>query len=297
MKFTSRLIGKAGMKIALIRKNTGADITIRQGRPEDEFSKVVVVGTARSVAAAEAAIWETLGMEAGSNIKEFEIPAEFVSAIIGPGGSYIKQMREQAGGVQIGVRIPDPPETGVHKVMIGPAVPEKLEFAAKLVSDRIAAYRQECLATLSAPGSSKLKAIPCKFNMAGTCKKGELCPFSHDDLADWPMDPDNRADSLARLNASGAGHLRSIPCKFFAEGKCRKGETCSFSHAKAEDWPELAEGSNPGATSWQSGSNKGVAGWATGSNTGTSDWQAGSNAGASDWSARSNSGAPGWQLS
>merc|ERR1712167_514465 len=93
-------------------------------------------------------------------------------------------MRKVCGGIQIGVKVPDTPTSGPHKVIIGPAQKDQLELANSLVCERITAYRMECLNMLNAPGAKKMKEIPCKFNVAGQCKKGDLCPFSHEKAPD-----------------------------------------------------------------------------------------------------------------
>lgn len=245
-RFTSRLIGKSGSKIAMIRQESKADITIRQGRPDEEYSKVVVVGTPQSVKVAEGLVWDVLGMEPGANIKEFDIPAEFVSAIIGPGGSNIQHMRKAAGGIQIGVKVPDAGSNEQHKVIIGPAQKHQLEIATNLVMERITAYRSECLTMLNAPGAKKMKEVPCKFNIAGQCKKGDLCPFSHEKSID-------EFSGLAGSNQNPA-KWKTVPCKFFEMGKCKKGDGCPFIHPKPGEWPEGSQPESNQSDSKQSGS-------------------------------------------
>lgn len=178
-KFTSRLIGKAGSKIASIRQASGADITVRYATPDNEFSKVVIVGPPSKVAKAEEMIWETLGIEPGADVKEFEIPAEHVSAIIGPAGSNIAQMRAASGGIKIGVKIPDPPGSAPHKVWIGPALPEQIDIAVQLIQEKIKQNEGDLASRTNAPGANRLGQVPCKFFAQGSCKKGSLCPFSH----------------------------------------------------------------------------------------------------------------------
>eukprot|EP00928_Gymnodinium_smaydae_P080273 TRINITY_DN64000_c0_g1_i1.p1 TRINITY_DN64000_c0_g1~~TRINITY_DN64000_c0_g1_i1.p1 ORF type:complete len:505 (-),score=65.39 TRINITY_DN64000_c0_g1_i1:19-1458(-) len=92
----------------------------------------------------------------------------------------------------------------------------------------------------------------CKFFDQGCCSKGDACPFLHDSHDPFPetvtvVIPSDPAE-LDRLlletlsaaqdeqpvpasvaappHASGNG----VPCRFFAEGRCRKGLACPFSH-------------------------------------------------------------------
>lgn len=64
-------------------------------------------------------------------------------------------MRKAAGGIQFGVKVPDPPGSAPHKVIIGPAQKDQLELATQLVCEKITGYRMECLAMLNAPGAKK----------------------------------------------------------------------------------------------------------------------------------------------
>jgi len=178
-KYISRLIGKAGYRISEIRQASKADISIRQGTPEQGVCRVVIVATPEKVQAAEAMIWQAIGIEPGSDIRELVVPPEHVSAIIGPGGSNIAYFRKASGGIQIGVRIPEDPSTTPHKVVIGPAKPEQLDIAVRLICDKITENQSEMMARLSIPESARLREVPCTFHLAGKCRKGALCPFSH----------------------------------------------------------------------------------------------------------------------
>lgn len=82
-------------------------------------------------------------------------------------------------------------------------------------------------------GDGSRKKILCKFWQEGKCSKGPGCTFAHGDHElGKPIDAE-----LARLFASRRSDLCGLvgsnkltPCKYWQEGKCAKGETCTFQH-------------------------------------------------------------------
>ncbi len=54
----------------------------------------------------------------------------------------------------------------------------------------------------------------CPFLLKGSCKKGELCDFSHD-ISKKEVKMDDK---------------KNKPCPFLKNGGCKKGNDCNFSH-------------------------------------------------------------------
>mmetsp|Transcript_20775 Transcript_20775/g.48574 ORF Transcript_20775/g.48574 Transcript_20775/m.48574 type:complete len:359 (-) Transcript_20775:108-1184(-) len=78
------------------------------------------------------------------------------------------------------------------------------------------------------------KKIMCKFWQDGKCSKGPGCTFAHGEQEiGQPINTE-----MARLFASRRSDLssciKSTPCKFWQEGKCTKGDACTFSHGSPD---------------------------------------------------------------
>jgi len=62
--------------------------------------------------------------------------------------------------------------------------------------------------------------VLCRYYMAGTCRAGQDCTYSHD------------------RSISNRG---TLPCRFFRSGTCANGNNCRFSHGPVTDPPQLLE--------------------------------------------------------
>jgi uncharacterized membrane protein YhiD involved in acid resistance len=86
---------------------------------------------------------------------------------------------------------------------------------------------------------------PCKFFAEGKCRNGNNCRFSHDTnsgggfgggFGNQAANNASSASPFGNPSSSGFGGNgggkkdNRPPCKFFAEGKCRNGANCKFSH-------------------------------------------------------------------
>lgn len=78
---------------------------------------------------------------------------------------------------------------------------------------------------------------PCKYFAQGKCKYGANCKYSHDGsgtLGTNNVNPFGQAQNNKISPFSNSGWNDSVgksqPCKFFAEGKCKFGANCKFSH-------------------------------------------------------------------
>jgi hypothetical protein len=77
---------------------------------------------------------------------------------------------------------------------------------------------------------------PCKFFASGSCNFGDRCKLSHELGAgkgggsSSNMSPFGMSSGRQLTNTfSGGGN--KPPCKFFASGSCRNGNSCQFSHS------------------------------------------------------------------
>jgi len=79
----------------------------------------------------------------------------------------------------------------------------------------------------------------CKYFVRGHCKQGDRCAFSHA-LAAVPVAKgvdDDKAD-ISRAGdgiaaASATEDPASTPCKYFARGRCKLGDRCTYMHVAA----------------------------------------------------------------
>mmetsp|Transcript_79059 Transcript_79059/g.223741 ORF Transcript_79059/g.223741 Transcript_79059/m.223741 type:complete len:318 (-) Transcript_79059:123-1076(-) len=99
---------------------------------------------------------------------------------------------------------------------------------------------------------------PCKFFIQGICRKGAACPFSHGNQPqpqyeqyelyepeqvpqEWEVQhqqPYRPGHMMAGGGGGASSHkYKSTPCKFFAQGMCTRGSSCTFSHGEQEPPP------------------------------------------------------------
>jgi hypothetical protein len=72
----------------------------------------------------------------------------------------------------------------------------------------------------------------------GQCWKGEQCAFLHPEPeeADYAsqsgtLAAETTAANPSTLRRADGSSYRTVPCAFFAQGRCRKGDDCTFLHA------------------------------------------------------------------
>lgn len=93
-------------------------------------------------------------------------------------------------------------------------------------------------------GNKKDTRQPCKFFAEGKCRNGANCRFSHDTggtnsgnggFGNQGNNPSSASSPFGNPSSGFGGNggnntNNRPPCKFFAEGKCRNGANCKFSH-------------------------------------------------------------------
>jgi len=138
-----RLIGRGGEVINSICQLTGADIKFRQETKELGYSIAVITGRKEAMEAGERLVQQKMGV-AGSDfeVRKIDVSSEHVSAIIGAKGHAISEVRARAGGIQIEIRPPDVPGLP-HRAILGPARPEQIAAAERLLADRVAALERD----------------------------------------------------------------------------------------------------------------------------------------------------------
>ncbi|KZT18823.1 hypothetical protein NEOLEDRAFT_1124945 [Neolentinus lepideus HHB14362 ss-1] len=94
----------------------------------------------------------------------------------------------------------------------------------------------------SRPATSATPSSPCRFYARGRCKYGSRCRYSHE-----PREGQTRLSVNTSLYSAALTDNKDIltpkgvvgdalvrrPCHFFNEGKCYKGDKCSYVHDKA----------------------------------------------------------------
>ena len=90
---------------------------------------------------------------------------------------------------------------------------------------------EETTVTVAAPAANAPKAACYNF-IKGTCTRGDKCAYSHDPKAELPKAERDRLDKAKEKREKDMKGKRSkAPCKNHAEGHCKFGDSCQFSHA------------------------------------------------------------------
>ena len=74
----------------------------------------------------------------------------------------------------------------------------------------------------------------CLWTHCGECRRGADCIFSHDKSLSLTekqnVDCRKQLIWMARARSNSREKTKDIKCRYFAEGTCRSGATCRFSH-------------------------------------------------------------------
>eukprot|EP00927_Polykrikos_kofoidii_P053728 TRINITY_DN4828_c0_g3_i1.p1 TRINITY_DN4828_c0_g3~~TRINITY_DN4828_c0_g3_i1.p1 ORF type:complete len:1132 (-),score=141.05 TRINITY_DN4828_c0_g3_i1:52-3366(-) len=90
----------------------------------------------------------------------------------------------------------------------------------------------------------RMKAAVCSFFARGECKKGDQCSFSHPEahVFDYQEDYDDGShrgggsSSRGRsANKASSSSRKAKQCSYFAQGHCKNGSECPFSHEIDEE--------------------------------------------------------------
>ena len=90
---------------------------------------------------------------------------------------------------------------------------------------------EETTISVAAPAANAPKAACYNF-IKGTCTFGDKCAYSHDPKAELSKAERDRLDKAREKREKDMKGKRSkAPCKNHAEGHCKFGDSCQFSHA------------------------------------------------------------------
>jgi len=126
------------------------------------------------------------------------------------------------------------------------------EAMLRMISSRAKLDEDEAKPS-SVAGDRKFKRQICMFWEQGKCEKGRYCTFAHgvDDIAS-----SDRGWAPATQEAPEQTDVRNYKrdiCIYFKQGRCDKGERCTFAHGKSElDMPDAKYAVHYGP-SWESG--------------------------------------------
>lgn len=82
---------------------------------------------------------------------------------------------------------------------------------------------------------------PCQYYMNGFCTKGKYCKFSHDMNINTNSHSNSNGAYIKQNNPNATSYsqlknLKRDLCKYYVNGKCLKGDNCTFSHT-LNDFP------------------------------------------------------------
>lgn len=102
--------------------------------------------------------------------------------------------------------------------------------------------------------SSNFKTVQCAFFAKGTCTKGEACSFLHgtDGMSEiealaYELSQPAHQPAQALSGKKGGGkkgggsNFKTVECEFFKQGRCTKGDACSFLHPGIDQQDAEAE--------------------------------------------------------
>ena len=97
----------------------------------------------------------------------------------------------------------------------------------------------------SKKGPQRLEMVLCKFFVSGSCKRGENCHYSHETTNSnanplQSTQPVSQNSLAFRIRGSDPAHptqdpRSQIPCFYYAQGNCRNGSACPYSHLEGSE--------------------------------------------------------------